>query len=282
MGVRPPVPPEDIDTKETVAHVPSRATDEQFLARQKIIHAAVLECIHNLNSAVSMAEKWKILEHMVSSVFQCHSSHLYVIDATRGHLVRFASKETEISGIGAVEEGNLENRYSLADGTCVYGNVGAVYRGYAIDAAQSNSQESFIASNKLEDDKFISYAPAKSVMVVPFLSSAGSIHGCIECSSVEDFFSEFDIGTAKLLALHISMFLTLNRRHNDLAMKLEGKGLLLAALKPENLAELSLPKLLKSLTIRTKDVLKADRCIWYILDKDRGLLWSRLPNEGKK
>ena len=64
---------------------------------------------------------------------------------------------------------------------------------------------SFIASNKLEDDKFISYAPAKSVMVVPFLSSAGSIHGCIECSSVE-IFSEFDIGTAKLLALHISMF----------------------------------------------------------------------------
>ena len=98
MGIQPPVPPEDIDTTETIAHVPSRATDEQFLARQNTIHAAVLECIHNLNSAASMGEKWKILEHMASSVFQCHSSHLYVIDATCGHLVRFASRETKSVG----------------------------------------------------------------------------------------------------------------------------------------------------------------------------------------
>ena len=293
----PPVPPEKlVTTKE----------DKQLQQSNKNINEkmknAVLNCIGNVLNSKTIIEKWKALEYLPMSFFNCHACRLYVVDGDAQQLVRYVLNETE--DIGGNSKGNLnyvENRYQLNNGKCVYGNVGAMYRGYAIDVIQngninnSNNNNnnnndnannslgsSLLVSNKLEDPKFVSYAPAKSVMVVPFLSQNGSVYGCFECTNVEQNFNENDLKQAQLIALQLSTFLAFDRRNEKLISQVEGKGILLAALKPENLAELSLPKLLKSLTVKTKEVLNAERCIWYILDKDRGILWSRFPNEGKK
>jgi GAF domain-containing protein len=268
---------------------PKKITLEEAEKTNIIKHLknAVLSCIQNVLQSKSVIEKWKALEYLPLSFFNCYSSRLYIVDADRQQLVRYTLTEIEDIGGNSNEYLNYtENRYQLIDGKCVHGNVGAVYRGYGIDVVRGNSNGglggSVLVSGELTELKFVAYAPAKSVMVVPFLSQSGSIFGCFECTNVNENFNKVDLKNAELLALQLSTFLAFDKRNETLITRLEGKGMLLAALKPENLAELSLPKLLKSLTIKTKEVLNAERCVWYILDKDRGVLWSRLPNEGQK
>ena len=97
----PPVPPEKlVTTKE----------DKQLQQSNKNINEkmknAVLNCIGNVLNSKTIIEKWKALEYLPMSFFNCHACRLYVVDGDAQQLVRYVLNETEDIGGNSKENFN--------------------------------------------------------------------------------------------------------------------------------------------------------------------------------
>ena len=262
-----------------------------------LLAKASQDCFHAAAVSKNSLELWEALESIISNCLSISECKLYQVDPDRGHLVRitkkiddtvkeasrFTRKLQDSIFVNEVTHASklktVELRYKLSDGKCVFGKIGSTYRGYAIRVVRNREGE--IAMHKLKDPNFVAYAPYNCVMVIPIFADNNAILGCIECMGNHEFTAK-EQAFGAMLSSKVAVMITMNKKLENMKLQVKTKSLLLNALKPENLAKLSLPSLLETLTMKTKLVLNAERCVWYILDKDRGVLWSQLIREGKK
>ena len=254
---------------------------ESLFYSSRFAHAS-LDCFSIIKSQLSYPDLWQAIESTAKASYGVDDCKLYVVDSDLGQLVRFTRRtdDTIIETDGRNQKSGLvplELRFRVDTGECIFGLPGTTYRGYATEVVKTGRAK--IAWDSYEDEIQSAYEPFRATMVLPIFADNNTVLGCIEYMANFEFEPKIQafatMFNSKIATIIITKTLT-----GRLKTQIKSNALLLEAIKPEILSNLNLPSLIETLTMKTKLVLDAERCVWFILDKDRGYLWSRLPHEG--
>ncbi len=251
------------------------------------------------------------------------------VDTVRGEFVRFISENPSAVSDGystTVAEDDLlllehagsyyEVRHALKNGMPTFNKEReGKYRGYGVQLLSNRRRSVVNVHNEDEDDCFISFGPAKSVLSVTTAHASDSLHGSVlfEVSRrSRGAYGEWDECAAMQFAQRCVSLLSFARTLVHERRQLRVHARLHRALMPVSLARCvaspfnlpvvhcaaiyfsplllpthfvkrSLtgePELLHALAMRSKELLGAERCVWYLCDDGAGCFRSKLQQHG--
>ena len=278
-----------LETKKSVAHWLTfgqqiRTPVEScilFNRIQTLFSQAVARLPSMISSTSSLGPLWDLLESLGKSVFPNSLNVSFrALDKERSEFIRYITEPNESD-----ESKYYEVRHDLHTGQPTYNrDREGLYRGYGMQLVHDERLHPFVLNryDEEDDDSFISFGPARAVLACTTADANGGASGVFEISrrigGVYSFAEEvatihFSQQASLLLALATDLF------HKQ--KQIEQHAQLYHCLKPVSLSSLTgEAQLLHTLSVRTREVMRVERCLWFTVDSANKCFRSKLSTHG--
>ena len=251
---------------------------------QSVFTQAVARLPSVIASSSSLGPTWNLLERIGARCFnETLNFSVRAIDRERSEFVRYIKTTTSTE---QNDSNFYEVRHDIRTGQPTYNrDREGRYRGYGIQMVNTTNQLHPCILKRFdedEDDCFISFGPARSVLAATMADGKGRASGIIELSrriggaysSAEEVaMIQFTRQAQTLLSMATVMFKQQQQIATHIGLQQTLVPVSLSGLTGES-------NLLQTLAIKTKELLQCERCLWFLIDEDKKCFRSKLSKHG--